>query len=168
MCLKWILGKYESIIMYLENHIVRIAIDFMYILLILVPLFIIFTFNQSSQSIDMIRTVGNAILTVSSIILATILAIMTIAMTSSTYSDLTPPNSTAPQSKTFPESLLYLAAIPIFGIILGLFSIFISYFNFDIAKVIFGLGMEVTIAEIFTLFVLFVNIKTIFPNLPNS
>jgi hypothetical protein len=132
------------------------------ILMVIIPMFLIlssFVFNLN-QPLDMIRTMSNAILTVSSIILATIIAILTIF-----YASPTPRNKKQQEDlKLFRGSLLYIVAIPVFGIALGLFALLISYYNYFFALILFALGMEATIAEIFALYAVFYKFKKIFPD----
>ena len=50
--------------------------------------------------------------------------------------------------------LLDISVIPFFAIVASLFSLYLSYFNFDNAKLLLALSMEMTIGAIFVLYLI--------------
>lgn len=113
------------------------------IIIILIPVFIVLNqnFTESDKIIGMIQTLDNACLTVSSVVLAAILAIVTLMVDK-------------PANKKI-DGVLNLAILPIAAIICGLFSLFTSYFDFNHSKFLLAVTMEFTIAGIVGLYLLF-------------
>lgn len=97
--------------------------------------------NNSQNSLDMIRTLDNACITISSITVAAIIAIMTIIATRS------------PQ-KPIKWTVFSIATPSIIGVLTSLFSLYFSYDTrtFDASKTLFALTMGFTIVGIFVLF----------------
>jgi len=135
----------------LEKIILVIVSIVWFVVLVAVPVFIFIypNFSQPSDAtLDMFRSLDNACITISSVILATILAIMTILI-----------------SKDSPFSsykLLDISSLPFFAIVTGLFSLFMTYFDFNSARLLVALSMEFTIGSIFALYLIISLKRTIF------
>jgi hypothetical protein len=109
---------------------------------ILIPIHIVIypNFSETASTFEMIRSLDNACITVSSVILATILAMMAIIITKVPKIDI--------------YRLLDVSSLPFFGIVTGLFSLYLSYFDFSSSKFLLAFTMEFTIGGIFALYLI--------------
>ena len=109
---------------------------------ILIPVHVVIypTFTNTSSTYEMIRNLDNACITVSSVIIASILAMVAIIVTK--------------VSNKIIYRLLDVSAIPFFGLICGFFSLYLSYFDFNNSKFLLALTMEFTIGGIFALYLI--------------
>jgi hypothetical protein len=130
------------------NKITGIAITIIWIFVAFYIAFITIvskdiTFNNPQ---NFINSISNACITVSSITLAAIFAIIAIIETKS-------PEKAA--------KLMPISAIPIFAIILSLFSLYFSFFesSFQSAKGLLAGAMELTVASIIILYIMVDKVK---------
>jgi len=130
-------------ILTLENIIFALVAIVWFVILILIPVHIGLYSGFSEPNLttyEMIRSLDNSCITILSIILATILAMMAIIITKVPKVDI--------------YRLLDISAIPFFGIVTGLFSLYTSYFDFGTSKILLAATMEFTIGSIFALYVI--------------
>lgn len=92
----------------------------------------------------MIRDLSNACITICSITIATILGVMAIISTRSTY------------NKTH-SSLIDIIIFPVYGILFGFLSIYTSYFEeyFSTSKFLNGITIMLTITSILVIYIIF-------------
>jgi NADH:ubiquinone oxidoreductase subunit 6 (subunit J) len=137
----------------LKNIVFALVTIVWFAVFVLIPFSISFNpnFTQTNATLDMIRNLDNACITISSIILAAILAIMTILITK--------------DPKLSGDQFLDISSIPFFAIVCSLFSLYLTYFDFNNAKLLLALSMEFTIGGIFALyFILTFKREKNFPN----
>jgi len=126
----------------LENIIFTLVTIVWLVVFVLIPIHIVIypNFSESNSTFEMIRGLDNACITVSSVIIATILAMMAIIITK------------VPNIVIY--RLLDVSAIPFFGIVTGLFSLYLSYVDFNSSKLLLAFTMEFTIGGIFVLYLI--------------
>jgi len=95
--------------------------------------------NNSNVTLDFVKDLSNACLTISSISLATILAFFAIIAT----------KMNSGQIKKLPIGLII---IPILGAFLGLFALYFAYFNLNSAKILLAISMEFTVGNFLVLY----------------
>jgi len=126
------MGWMEKVTQYMEWPVI-----FFWIILAAGVAFVI-TMNPNI-TIDFIKDLSNACITISSIALATILAFFAIIST----------KMKTEQIKKLPIGLII---IPIFGAFLGLFALYFAYFNLNSAKILLAVSMEFTVGNFLVLY----------------
>ena len=132
-------GLLESLSNVLKNVIILIYI----VVIIVTGIFIVIMVPSTSASLELIQNVDNACLTISSISLAAILAIIAIIVTRS-------------PAKSVKPSIFYRAIPSIGGALTALYSLLFSYSGiYDAGKNLLTLSMAFTVLSLLMLFIIF-------------